>query len=314
MAVIAHTDVGRVRRGGLRRKEALEGVLLVSPWILGLLLFTLGPLLASAYLSLTEYNVLRPPRFIGLQNYSKALFEDAIFWKSLERTTLYVVLSVPLGVVASLGCALLLNRKLRLTNLFRTLFFLPSLTPIVASAILWLWIFQPEVGLANYLLKGIGIQGPRWLASYEWAIPALVVISLWGSVGGSRMIIFLAGLQGVPQELYDASAIDGAGVWQKFLHVTLPMISPTMLFNLLLGVIGAFKVFAVAYVATQGGPAYSTWFYVYNIWNQAFKYNQMGYASALAWIFSAVILVMTVMQLRWSRRWVHYEGDAEDRV
>ncbi len=314
MAVLAKTGVRRATQGGLRRREALEGYLLVSPWILGLVVFTLGPLIASLYLSLTEYNVLRPPRFIGLENYTKALFDDPVFWKSIERTVLYGLLSVPLGVAASLGCALLLNRGLRGTNLFRTLFFLPSLTPIVAGAILWTWIFQPEVGLANYLLATVGVQGPRWLASYDWAIPGLVIIALWGSVGGSRMIIFLAGLQGVPQELYDAAAIDGANTLQKFRYVTLPMISPTIFFNLVLGIIAAFKVFAVAYVATQGGPAYATWFYVYNLWNQAFKYSQMGYASALAWIFCVIILAFTYVQLRWSRRWVHYEGESEGRL
>jgi multiple sugar transport system permease protein len=313
MATLARTSAS-TRSGGLKRRETIEGLLLVSPWALGLLLFIVGPLMASAYLSLTEYSVLRSPRFTGLDNYMKAFSDDPIFWKALERTSLYVVMLVPLGLAASLGCAMLLNRGLRGTNLFRTLFFLPSLTPIVAGAILWQWIFQPEVGLANYALKAVGVEGPRWLASYEWALPSLVIIGLWGSVGGSRMIIFLAGLQGVPQELYDAADIDGAGTWQKFLNVTMPMISPTMLFNLVLGIIAAFKVFAVSYVATGGGPAYSTWFFVYHIWSQAFKYSQMGYASALAWIFTIVILAFTFVQFRLSRRWVYYEGDTEDRV
>lgn len=312
MAAITETPArGRVR--GLRRREHIEGLLLVSPWLLGMLLFIVGPLLASLYLSLAEYSVLRAPRFVGLDNYVKALTDDPIFWQSIQRTTLYVALLVPVGLAASLGCAVLLNKGLGGTNLFRTLFFLPSLTPIVAGAILWQWIFQPEVGLANYLLARVGVQGPRWLASYEWAVPSLAIIGLWGSVGGSRMIIFLAGLQGVPQELYDAAEIDGAGAWQKFRSVTLPMISPTMLFNLVLGIIAAFKVFAAAYVATQGGPAYSTWFFVYHIFTQAFKYSQMGYASALAWIFCLIILAFTAIQFRLSRRWVYYEGEAEER-
>ncbi len=313
MATITRVGAS-VRSGGLKRRETIEGLLLVSPWALGLLLFIVGPLVASAYLSFAEYSVLRPPRFIGVENYARALFDDEIFWKSLERTSLYVLMLVPLGLAASLGCAMLLNSGLVGTNIFRTLFFLPSLTPIVAGAILWQWIYQPEVGLANYALKSVGIEGPRWLASYEWALPSLVIIGMWGSVGGSRMIIFLAGLQGVPQELYDAADIDGAGILQKFWNVTLPMISPTMLFNLVLGIIAAFKVFAVAYVATGGGPAYSTWFFVYHIWSQAFKYSQMGYASALAWIFTVVILAFTFVQFRLSRRWVYYEGDREDKV
>ena len=314
MAPVTTALVRRRLGGGVARREALEGVLLVSPWLIGLAVFVIGPLIASAYLSFTAYDIIRPPRFIGVENYREALTADPIFWKSLERTLLYAALSVPLGVLGSLGCALLLNRGLRGTNTFRTLFFLPSLTPVVAGAILWAWILQPRVGLVNSLLQMIGIQGPPWMGSYEWALPSLVIIALWSSIGGQRMIIFLAGLQGVPEELFDAAAIDGAGTWHKFWNITIPMISPIMLFNLVLGIIGALKVFAVAYVATKGGPAYSTWFMVFNIWNQAFKYNQMGYASALAWLFTVLILAFTFVQFRLSNWWVYYESSVEGGI
>jgi len=203
----------------------------------------------------------------------------------------------------------LLNQRLRGTSLYRTFFFLPSLTPAVAVAILWTWLLQPDVGLFNYVLSLVGIQGPKWLGSTDWAMPSLIAIALWTGIGGNRMMIFLAGLQGVPQELYDAADIDGAGTLQRFRHITLPMISPTMFFNLVLGVIAALKVFTVAFIATQGGPAFSTWFISLHIWSQAFKYLEMGYASALAWVFTLILLTLTAIQFRVSRHWVYYEGE-----
>lgn len=298
----------RARPGTLRRKEAIQGLLLVSPWIAGLLIFIIGPVLASLYLSFTDYNVLKPPRFVGIANYVAAFTTDQLFPIAIERTVTYVVLVVPTVILGSLGLALLLNRGVPGTNLFRTMFFMPSLVPVVASAILWIWLFQPQVGLVNYLLRQVGIAGPAWLGSPSTALPSLVLITFWGSVGGTTMIVFLAGLQGVPAELYDAAAIDGAGNWRKFWSVTLPMISPTMLFNVVLGIISAFQVFSIAYVATNGGPAYATWFYVYYLFQQGFNFYHMGYASAMAWIFLVIVLAFTYLQVRWSRGWVHYEG------
>ena len=291
------------------RREAIEGYLYITPWIIGFLVFTLGPMVASLYLSFTRYNILRPPIFVGLENYIFIFTRDRLFFESLWRTTYYALGTVVIGVIGSLLLALLLNQRLVGTSFWRTCFFLPSLTPIVASALLWGWIFHPDLGMLNTALARIGIQGPGWLGSVEWALPALVIIALWGSLGGGRMIIFLAGLQGVPQELYEAASIDGANVWTRFRHVTLPMITPTIFFNLVLGVIGALKVFTSAFVTTEGGPAYATWFYALHIYQQAFRNFQMGYAAALAWIFFLLILVITFVQLRLSGRWVHYEGE-----
>lgn len=297
------------RTGSLRRQEAIQGLLLVSPWIVGLVIFIIGPIIASFYLSFTDYNVLKPPVFVGIKNYVTAFTSDRLFPIAIERTVYYVVLTVPAVILGSLGLALLLNRGVPGTNLFRTMFFMPSLIPVVASAVLWVWIFQPQVGMLNYLLGLVGIHGPAWLGDPSTALPSLSMITLWGSVGGTTMIIFLAGLQGVPQEMYDAAAIDGAGNWRKFLNVTLPLISPTMLFNLVLGIIGAFQVFSITYVATTGGPAYATWFYVYYLYQQGFNFYHMGYASAMAWIFLVIVLCFTFLQVRWSQNWVYYEGD-----
>lgn len=292
--------------------DALWGYVFLLPWLLGLVIFFLGPLLASVYLSFTKYDVLSPPHFIGIQNYQMAFFTDPLFWPSLLRTFEYSVAVVPLGLVGSLLLAILLNRGMKGTSVFRTLFFIPSLTPVVALALLWTWLFHPTVGPINAALQFIGIHGPGWLTSQRWALPALILITLWSTWGGSTMIIFLAGLQGVPQSLIDAAEIDGAGRWAKFRNVVLPMISPTLLFNLILGVIGALKVFTLAFVATNGGPSYATWFFALHIYNQAFKYFKMGYGSALAWIFVVILLVFTVIQLKSSQRWVYYAGHEEE--
>ena len=303
--------VGRTAAGGsarLRRRQALIGYLWISPWLIGAVLFTVGPMLASLFLSFTQYNIVESPRWIGLANYIQAFTKDELFWGSMWRTLVYAAITVTLGIAGSLGAALLLNRPWRGTALLRTAFFLPSLVPIVASALLWRWIFNPQVGLFNYLLGLVGIRGPAWFASTEWAMPGLIIMALWGTIGGSQMLIFLAGLQGVPRELYEAAEVDGAGVWGRFRHVTLPMISPTLFFNTILGLIGGLKVFSAAYVGTEGGPAYATWFYLLHLYFQAFRFFEMGYASALAWIFFAIVITLTIVQVRWSSRWVYYEG------
>lgn len=299
----------RARAYSRRRREAIEGYLYLSPWILGFLFFVGGPMVASLLLSLTEYRITSPPMFIGLDNYRTAFTEDRLFWPSLGRTFYFAVISVPVGITGSLLLATLLNQGLRGTTLFRTILFLPSLTPVVASALLWTMLLQPETGVINYALGMLGIPGPRWFGSVQWAIPGLILMTTWGSIGGNRMMIFLAGLQGVPDSLYDAASIDGANSWQRFQHVTLPMISPTVFFNLVLGIIGALRVFAAAMIATQGGPAYATWFFALHIYTQAFQYFEMGYASALAWSFLVVMLGFTYIQFRSSSRWVYYEGE-----
>lgn len=298
------------RRLTSRRREAIAGWLWASPWLLGFFLFILGPMLASLYLSFTQYAIASPPEWVGLKNYLRALSgQDDLFWPSLGRTLRYAFVMVPIGISLSLLAALLLNQGLKGTVLFRTLFFLPSLTPVVAAAIIWRWLYQPEFGAINTLLWYLGIQGPRWLADPDLALPSLMVVALWGSVGGGTMVIFLAGLQSVPQELIEAAAIDGASAWQRFRHVTLPMITPTIFFNLVIGVIGALKVFATPMLATGGGPNYATWFFNLHLYHHAFQYFEMGYASALAWIFFVLVVTFTYLNVRWSRHWVYYEGE-----
>ena len=306
-SALTHSPAPRPR--SLQRQEAITGYLYIAPWLLGFVAFTAFPFLASFYLSFTDYTVISEPTFTGFSNYIQALTNDDLFWGSLRRTLSYAAIGVPLSIVGSLTCALMLNQRLRGTTVLRALFFLPSLTPLVALALLWQWIFQPDFGILNFMLDKIGIDGPGWLSSIEWALPSLIIMALWATVGGGQMVIFLAGLQGVPQELYEAVEIDGGGPWYKFQHVTLPMISPTMFFNLILGIIGALRVFTVAYVATEGGPAYATWFYILHLYTQAFKYFNMGYASALAWIFFIILITFTYFQVRTSRRWVFYAGE-----
>jgi len=299
------------RRGGssLARRKAIEGYLYIAPFLIGFLIFTAYPLLASFYLSFTNYNIISPPVWAGLENYQRAFTGDPQFWASLGRTARYAALVVPLGIICSLGAAMLLNQGYKGTSIFRTFFFLPSITPVIASVLIWLWILQPSIGVANYLLSLIGVPGPPWVQSTAWAIPSLVILGLWNTAGGSRMIVFLAGLQGVPQELYEAAHIDGANPWQRFWNVTVPMISPTIFFNLVISIIGALSVFSVAYIGTQGGPAYATYFYVYHLYTSAFQFNLMGYASALAWLFLIVVLALTVTQFTLQKRWVYYAGD-----
>jgi multiple sugar transport system permease protein len=292
-----------------RKREALEGYLFLAPWALGFVLFVAGPILASLVLSFTKYNIIRPPEFIGLGNYVTALTKDDILFPSIGRTFYYAALVVPIGLALSLGVAMLLNRALLFTTVWRTFFFLPTLTPVVAAALLWRWMLNPDAGVVNWLLAQIGIKGPGWLASTEWAIPSLALIGLWGSVGGSRMIIFLAGLQSVPAELLEAAEIDGAGRWAKFVNVTLPMISPTIFFNLVLGIIFALRTFDVALVATNGGPARATWFLSLHIYQNAFVSFDMGYASALSWLFFILLFGFTYLQFRTSSQWVFYAGE-----
>jgi multiple sugar transport system permease protein len=292
-------------------REALGGYACIMPWILGFLIFTLGPMVASLYLSFTRYNVVTPPRLVGFENFAYALSgADRLFYPSMLATAKFAFLVVPIGVLTSLALAALLNRRLVGTTVFRTLFFLPTLTPVAAVAILWLWLLHPELGPINYGLGLIGLTGPRWLSSQLWAIPALALVAIWASAGGTRMIIFLAGLQGVPQELHDAAEVDGAGALARFRHVTLPMISPVILFNLVLGFIGGFRVFALAYVSTEGGPAYATWFYLLHLY-QNIRDLRMGYAAALAWVFFLIVLAFTYVQFRSAYRWVYYAGESE---
>lgn len=301
------------RHSRLARKEALWGYIFLLPWIIGFLVFIAGPMIASLYLGFTSYSIgPKFPTWIGFDNYVYAFTKDPQFWNSIIRTFEYAILIVPTSIVGSLLAAQLLNQRLKATTWFRTFFFLPHLTPAVAAVVVWIWLLNPQYGLVNDIIyKLTHQQGPGWLASPEWAIPSLVMIALWGAIGGNQMIIFLAGLQGIPHELYEAADIDGANSFQKFFNVTLPLLTPTIFFNLVLGIIGALQTFTTAFVGTGGGPAYSTWFYALHIYNQAFSFSEMGYACALAWIFFIILLIFTAVQFRASLRWVYYQGEVQ---
>ena len=291
-----------------RRRENVYGYLFMLPWLIGFFGLFVGPGLASLGFSFTKYDVLSPPKFIGFGNYVKMFTDDDLFWPSLGRTFYYAALGVPLGVFSSMCLAILLNTKVKGITAFRTLFFMPSLVPLVASAVLWTWLLNADFGIVNQGLRAIGLDPPGWFSDRKWAIPSLIMMGLWQGAGGTRMIIFLAGLQGVPDELYDAASIDGAGAWRRVRHITIPLLTPTIFFNLVLGIIGALQTFAAAFVATQGGPGFATWFFGLHIWKQAFDYWNMGYGAALAWFFAIIIIAMTLVQQRLSERWVFYYG------
>lgn len=295
---------------GHARREAIEGYLFIMPWLVGLVAFVVGPIVASFYLSFTNYEIVRAPVFTGLRNYEQ-LINDRLFWQALRVSSIYVAVSVPLGLVLSFAVALLMNQKIRWIGLWRTVYYLPTLVPVIASTMLWLWIFNPEFGLLNMLLAQVGIKGPLWLGHSQWALPSLILMSLW--TVGAPMLIYLAGLQGIPTDLYEAAEIDGAGVWPKFVRVTIPMMTPVIFFNLVMNMIAAFQVFVQPFIMTQGGPRYATLFYVLYLYQNAFQYFRMGYASALAWVLFAVILVLTGLVLRSSVMWVYYEGEVRRR-
>lgn len=293
-----------------RRRENLYGYLFLTPWLLGFFGLFIGPGLVSLYLSLTKYDVLAPPQFIGAANYVKMFTDDELFWPSLWRTFYFAGLSVPLGIFGSMFLAILLNMKLKGVSFYRTLFFMPSLVPLVASVVLWKWLLNTDFGIVNQFLGDMGVENPPgWFSDRRWAIPSLISLRLWAGIGGTQMIIFLAGLQGIPDSLYDAAAIDGANAWQRVRHVTIPLLTPTIFFNTVLGIIGALQTFAAAFVATEGGPGFATWFFSLHIWKHAFDYWNMGYASALAWFFAIIVIVLTIVQMQLSKRWVFYYGE-----
>lgn len=295
-----------VGRRGLSR-EARWGIFFVTPWVIGFLIFTLGPVMASLGLSFMDYELITAPTWRGLGNYVELLTRDRLFGLSLYNTVYYTLFSVPLGLMAAFLLALLLNVKLPGMNIYRTVFYLPAVTSGVAVSLLWVWLFNPQFGLINHLLRSIGLPGPGWLVDEAWSKPAFILMSIWG-VGGTA-VIFLAGLQGVPRSLYEAAEIDGANTWQRFRNVTVPMMTPVIFFNMIVGIIGSFQVFTSAYVMTQGGPRESTLFYVLYLFRQGFKLLRMGYAASMAWILFIIIIILTLIQLRLSTRWVYYESE-----
>jgi multiple sugar transport system permease protein len=307
---VAVSVAPRSMRLNMARREAIAGYLFISPWLVGFLALTLGPVVASFYFSLTEYQIVQPPKYIGLDNYRRML-EDDLVWQALKVTGIYVLVSTPLVLTLSFGVAVLMNQQVRGIGVWRTIFYLPNLIPLVASTMLWLWIFNPDFGLLNMLLRRVGVEGPLWLRSTDWALPSLILMSLW-SVGGP-MLVYLAGLQGIPTELYDAVQVDGGGAWARFWTITVPMMTPVIFYNLVLGMIAGFQVFAQPLIMTGGGPRYATYFYVLYLYESAFKFFRMGYASALAWLLFMIILVLTIVMFRWSAFWVYYEGDPRRR-
>ncbi len=289
-----------------KRKHNLVGYLFALPWFIGFSVFLAYPLAASIYFSFCDYSVLKKPVFIGLDNY-RELFADEVFWITVKNTAIYAAISLPAGMVMALGLAMLLNAKVPGTTFFRTVFFLPSLVPMVSLAVLWLWILNGEHGILNEVLRMVGIQGPNWLGDPAWSKPALVVLGVWGV--GNAVLIYLAGLQDVPTSLVEAAELDGASPWQKTRHVTIPMISPVILFNLIMGIIGTLQVFTVPYVMFPGGsPARSTYFYAMYLFDNAFLYNKMGYASAMGWIMFLAIFALTMLSLKLTEKHVHYGG------
>jgi len=289
------------------RREERYFYLFISPWLIGFLAFTAGPIIASLFFSFTIYDAIQSPRWNGVQNYVE-MVKDELFWQSLKVTSIYSVGSVALGILASMAIALLLNRNIRGLAVFRTVFYLPSVISGVAVSLLWMWIFNSDFGMLNYLLwKIFRIQGPAWIMNRYWVIPSLILMSLWGIGGG--IVIYLARLQGIPTELYEAAEIDGAGGWRRLTDITLPMMTPVIFFNLIMGIIGSFQVFTQAYVMTGGGPHYASLFYVLHLYRNAFKYFRMGYASSLAWVLFLILLGLTLIVLKSASLWVYYEAE-----
>ena len=289
-----------------RRRQAMLGYLFVSPWLVGFVVFGLYPMAMSLYYSLCRYDVLRIPQYIGLGNYSNLLTRDTYFWTAVWNTVVYMVLRTPLVIAGSLFLAILVNSVVRGARILRSLFFLPSVVSGVVVSVLWLWLLNPQYGLINSFLDLFGIRGPLWLQSPDWSKPSIVLMSLW-SIGGGRMIVFLAALQNIPQQLYEVVDLDGGGQWKKFIHVTLPMISPVLFLWFVLEVIFSFQVFTEAYVMTKGGPLNSTLFYNLYLYYKAFDDFDMGYASALAWLLLLASLVVTLAQFKLGKKWVYYE-------
>ena len=298
----------RARMSPMRRREALAGLAFVLPWVLSLLVFTAYPVVSSFYLSFTEYNIVQAPRWTGLDNYRTMFTTDPAFWTSVRNSAYYALISVPLGLAGSLLLAVILNLRARGIGVYRTIFYLPALAPPVAGTIIFILMFDPDAGLINAVLGGLGLPAPGWLTDPAWSKPALIILSLWGL--GAGALIFLAGLKEIPQTLLEAAAIDGAGPWQRFRAVTLPLLTPVILFNLVMGIIGSFQVFTQAFVigGTTGEPLESTLVFMVHIYRNAFRYFSMGYASALSVVLFLAVLAVTLLVFRSARVWVYYEG------
>ncbi|MEU4286740.1 sugar ABC transporter permease [Kribbella sp. NPDC026596] len=293
---------------GLRRREALWFYLFASPWIIGFVVFLLGPMLASVYISLTDWDSFTAPKWVGLDNYTRLLTEDPVFWKALWNTFYYAAISVPLGLVIGLWLANLLNKQVRARKVFRTLIYLPTLVPLVATAMIFKMVLAPS-GPLNDVLGWFGIPGPSWLLESGWVKPALILLSVWGA--GGATVLLLAAMKGIPRELYEAAEVDGAGPVRQFWSITVPQLTPIIFFNLVMGLIGAFQVFSQVYILTKGGPNNASQMMVPLLFDEAFSFYHLGYASAISWLLFAVILVFTLLAFRTARRWVFYETEVK---
>ena len=286
------------------QRRTLIGYIFISPFILGFLLWFLIPALTSLWMAFQDWNMITSPKFAAFDNF-KSLFTDNLFWQALKVTSIYTAISVPLNMVVAFALAMLMNTKVRGISVFRTIFYMPSIVPAVANAVLWAWILNSEFGLLNALLHAVGLPKVLWLQEPEWALPALILMSLWGL--GGTMVTYLAGLQGIPDVFYEAAEIDGAGAWTKLRHITIPLMSPVIFFNLIMGIIGTFQIFTAGYLITNGGPQNATLFYVLYLYRNAFQYLRMGYAAALAWVLFFIIMGLTAFVFRGIGGLVYYE-------
>ncbi len=296
------------RRLRAQTLEAISGYLFAAPVILGLLVWVIGPMIGVALISLTDWNVLTAPRWIGIRNYVKLFTSDLYFWNTLKVTVYFVVLNTAGATLYSLVVAMLLNQNIRGRGIYRSIFYLPSIVPIVASSALWLWLFNPEFGLFNMMLRGVGVSRLLWLQSPTTVVPSVALMSIWQGAGNT-IVIFLAAFQGVPRQLLEAVEIDGGNWWHRFRAITLPMISPVTFFNVVTGLIASFTVFTQAYVMTNGGPNNASLFYVFLLYREGFQRNNMGGAAALSWVLILIVSILSLLVFGTSRRWVYYEGE-----
>ena len=301
---VANGLISRLTPRTMRGRKAVAGYIFISPFMLGFLLWFLIPAATAGWLAFQDWNLLGPPKWAGLANFQK-LGSDELLWQSLKVTTIYTLVSVPVSLLLGFALALLLNTSVRGITVFRTIFYLPSIVPAVANAVLWVWIFNTEFGLANAGLNALGFSKIKWLQEPEWALPAMIIVALWGFGGG--MVIYLAGLQGIPRSFYEAADIDGAGRWAKLRHITIPLMSPVLFFNLIIGIIGSYQGFTQARLITNGGPQNATLVYVLYLYRVAFENLKMGYAAALAWLLFALIMVLTLFVFKYIGSRVYYE-------
>lgn len=294
-----------MQRLPIRWQKNLEGWFFIGPVILGILAFQFVPILVSMYASLTTWDGMNPPEFTGIENYRRLVADDGFFHETLKNTIYFTLGHIPLTIILAMALALLCNVNLPGVALFRTAYFIPAVSNVVAISVVWFWIYQPQSGVLNTMLAEIGIEGPAWLSSTTWAMPAVILVSVWQGVG-YPMVILLAGLQGVPHELYEAAKIDGASHWNQFWKITIPLLTPTLFFLMITQFISSFQVFGIIYVMTQGGPANATSVYIYYLYQSAFAFGRMGYASAMAWILFAIIALVTFVQWKLQKRWVFY--------